>query len=195
MVGLKRYNEYIFENISDKIYAEEIFDVIKGIIPKTELKTIRSGRKIIDWEILCDPRQFIKAERVSFSPNNFSNGIDVLKKIIRGLKKLGAKDIKIGSVEMDEEGTIWSDTLYFDNISRSDLYPEDSINYDNEEYYDDDYTEFDYPWPSSPDILECVSSIKKNKYKNIDPYGEEEWNDDKLKWKAIWNSDLNYESW
>jgi hypothetical protein len=169
---------------------------IKKILPLAYLspKFFDNQGNVLDWEIICNVDDFANAPNSFFAGNAFDS-LDDFKDMVQELKDLGADDIKVGGIQLDEGP--YSDTLYFRNIDEDVLKPPPPE--------EGDLWEGERPWAVSPDELDCWDVDKNtskemakvsDEYEDIDPYGEEEWNDndpDYVKpkasnqWRAWWD--------
>lgn len=189
-----------FEQVAkgyEKKYQETLKDLesIKKLIPSARLEVIGTiGGLPCMWEITCDAHKFadLGNEKVSFAGNVF-DGVEDLESVLRDIENAGGSNIEVGNIEIDDYDDngptlLRADTLYFDNVPRYLLQP-----VTEEEREDLEMEPFwSVPSPSELDggPITADDGIEKGRWHGVeDPYGEEDWDNEKelWTWRAWWD--------
>jgi len=170
---------------------------IRKMLPEARLEVVgRAGGLPAWWEIVCGYKDYLNLgdDKAAFAPNAFDS-LENLSDAIDDIIENGGNNIEVGSIEIDDyddKGNptfLSADTLYFDNIERSRLQPV------GEEDVEDNEMEPFWSVPSpdeidgGPMIPEELGSKRWYGRPDMDPYGEEDWNDEQemWSWRAWWD--------
>jgi hypothetical protein len=181
----------------EKKYKEKLEELekIKQFLPDAQLEVVATaGGLPMRWEIFCRAKDYLNLgdDKACFASNVF-DGLEDLSNAIDDIIENGGNNIEVGGIEIDDfdaEGNpifLRADTLYFDNIERCRLQPntpEEIEDYEMEPFWSAPHPNEIDGWPMrDPD----KSKGKWYGKHELDPYGEEDWDNEAELWSwRVW---------